>query len=99
MAGADIKADENGFVKEISRDDKNKDVFVSMEVYGQRDGEVFKRPVDINAGLPDKAENTSEVNYEEDNEEKEVPRVCIKTRILVREGTRRWYARRNQWYA
>ena len=68
MAGADIKADENGFVKEISRDDKNKDVFVSMEVYGQRDGEVFKRPVDINAGLPDKAENTSEANYEEDDE-------------------------------
>lgn len=68
MAGADIKADENGFVKEISRDDKNKDVFVSMEVYGQRDGEVFKKSVDINAGLQDKAENTSEANYEEDDE-------------------------------
>ena len=89
MAGADIKADENGFVKEISRDDKNKDVFVSMEVYGQRDGEVFKKSVDINAGLQDKAENASEANYEEDDEAMLSYRIDEAARIAASEGSDR----------
>lgn len=87
--GADITADVNGFAKEISRDDKNKDVFVSMEVYGQKDGELFKRQVDINAGLQDKAENTAEVNYEENDETMLSYRIDEAARIAASEESDR----------
>ena len=48
--GIDITEDKNGFVTEITRNHDGKDIFIPMEVYGEMDGEIFKRQVNINVG-------------------------------------------------